>query len=179
MEDLTEEFINELFEHPRELTEIPITATKEDQASIGISNLQQFKDDGGETFVKYKRNNAWEVHHLDKEQKSGEITNSSNFNPSFIGAMLNLVKPHLENKEIVRISASKNGDMINKYHRIAKKFVNRSGYKNYHVSELLDHPTNSDKQIFHIQPRIDEGLMLVLREQFISELVEWAEKFDS
>lgn len=170
--------LNEIFETERELTELPVLASPEKQASIGISNLQQFKDKDGELFVKYKRNNAWEAHHLDKNSKSGEITNASKFNPSFIGTILKLVNPHLENKEIVRISATKNDKICDKYHSIAKKFIKRSGYTNYHVGELEDHPTEPDKKVFHIQPRMEEGVLMVMGENFVRELVEWSEQFD-
>lgn len=175
MENLTEEFINELFEHPRELTQLP-SPPEDVQNKIGISGLHQYIDKDGEKFIKYRRGKAWEFHHMDNIGNSGFISKKSNFNPSFIATIMDMAKPHIINGEILRISASHS--LIDKYHRIASMFAKKHN-KRYVVGDIMDHPTDNDKKMFHIQPKIDEGLMLVLDWEFKNTLCEWAEKFDS
>lgn len=173
---LSEDVINELFEHPKALTEL--TPPPEDkQSAIGISGMKIFQDDAGERYVKYKRNGAWEVHHADKNGISGQRTKNSKFNPDFLATTMKLLQPHIDNGETVMVSATKENGLIDTYHRIAKVMAKRGGGKSQ-VTDPEDHPTDNDKQYFHIQPHVSEAMAMIQTEIRNSRLVGWSEKYD-
>lgn len=179
MDILTEEQLDELFENPKKIIrQVDKEPSTEAQESIGVSDMEVHRDEDGEKYIKYKRNGVYEVHHMDSHVNSGEYNGNTKFNPSFISTMMELVKPHLEKGNTVCISSVAKHGMPEQYHRIAKALVKKFKY-NMLITPIGDHPTDEKMKIFHIQPAVEEAVLMVQTAFRNDILIEWRNKYDS
>lgn len=135
----------ESLDKPYQLTDITSTIDQDvyDQLEPqGFSELVFHKcdDEDGHFFFTGKRNNAYEVHHLnykDGIQKVGINQSGLDKNPSkFVTTAMMLATDKLKAGHQVRIVAEPN--MIDSYHRLAKVIGKRFGYS------VSDHIPSSD-----------------------------------
>jgi hypothetical protein len=158
------EFINEVFDNPwdkehdehmtNEMQHF-LSNHKEPHESFNNVKAHKLEGDNGH-LISYTRNGVLEVHHLDKDQNSGEIQNGNKPNPRFYSTMIEHLKTHgLDKGRPVKVVSTKDSVLSKHYKNIIPKITKREGYEIEHgedsslgnkVDTITIHPKGYNKK---------------------------------
>lgn len=153
------EYLLESLDYTPTLTDV----THEFEPPRHLKNFRVHRSETGDHILSFEKDNATEIHHAAPNDESGHILRTNDGSPlnkspnvKFVSTMFSMAKGFVSQGKRVRISAT--GELINKYHSIAKTLKKRHGFD---VSEL------SDKNEFYISPSIISEAIEILHENRI------------
>lgn len=163
------QLLTELFDKPyhmekddamTELAKQNVHGNFHDTDKITSVNAHKLEGDNGH-LVSFMRNGSFEAHHIDKNMKSGELTNHKNVNPRFVSTMIHHLKTHgLDKGRSVRVHAPEH--LQRHYRVIAKKIM--KDYPNHKMEETEETTKHGKHKGFVIRPISQiEGILEALK----------------